>query len=505
MVDFITIGPDYHLTSRDVSRVAYNTNLKIRLSAVAKRKVIKSRQSVERMIKGNKSIYGINTGYGKFKDKIIKKEDLFELQRNLIRGHSAGVGPAFDPEVVRAVLLVRLQSLAMGYSGIRLATLEFICNLLNRNVIPFVPSQGSVGASGDLAPLSHIGLVLMGEGRAWYKGKLLSGKEALRRAGLQPIEFNAKEGLALNNGTAVMTAIAALALDKAKRLADAADMGCALTLEAVCGVTSAFDTKIHSLRPHPGQKKSAANIRKFIRGSKLVGTIRGRIQDSYTLRCAPQVHGAARDAISYGGGVVEKELNSVTDNPLIFSNPDRAISGGNFHGEPIAIAADVLGIALSELANISERRIAKLVDPATSEGLPPFLVQPEKAGLHSGLMIAQYTAAALVSENKVLSHPASVDSIPTSANQEDHVSMGTIAARKALEIARNAENVFAIEFLTACQAVDFRDPRKLGEGTKNAYKSIRKITPFISGDRELATEISKVRSFLFLQKTPQPF
>jgi histidine ammonia-lyase len=492
----IQIGPDHYLTVDTVERIAENPKIKIILSPVARKRIIQSRIVVEKLLKSGKAIYGITTGFGSFKNKTTNSKDVVELQKNLIRSHSVGVGEPLTPEQTRASLFVRLNSLAQGYSGVRLELINLLCEILNRDIIPFVPSQGSVGASGDLAPLSHMALVLMGEGQAWYKGKLLSGREVLKRAGLKSITFEAKEGLAFNNGTAVMNGIAALVLAKAKRLTTVADIACAMTLEAVCGVTDAFQPEVHRIRPHPGQQISAANILKFVRGSKLVNSLKNRIQDSYSIRCAPQVHGAVRDTLSYVESVIEKELNAVTDNPLIFTRPNLALSAGNFHGEPVAIAMDVFGIAMSELANISERRTAKLIDPATNEGLPAFLVVPEKAGLHSGLMLTQYTAASLFSENKVLAHPASVDSIPTSANQEDHVSMGTIAARKAVKILENTENVLAIEILTACQAIDFRDPRKLGKKTKAIYQSIRKISKFVSEDKELSPEIIKIKSLL---------
>lgn len=493
---FIAVGPDKHLTMEGVTEVAHDLSVNVRLSPLAKRRVAESRAVVERMVARKRIVYGVTTGFGNFKNKIIGIKDTAELQRNLMRSHSVGVGEPLAPEMVRAALLVRLNSLAQGYSGVRLELLDFLCEVLNHGIVPVVPSQGSVGSSGDLAPLSHMGLALMGEGEAWHKGRRMKGSEALRRAGLTPITFEAKEGLAWNNGTSVMTGIAALAAHGAEQLADAADMACALSLEAVCGVSAAFEEQVHKIRPHPGQIIVAERIRRFIAGSRLVDSVSNRVQDSYSLRCAPQVHGAARDAIRYVADVVERELNAVTDNPLIFARPARAVSGGNFHGEPIAIAMDTLAIAIAELANISERRTAKLVDAATNEGLPMFLIASEKAGLHSGLMMPQYTAAALVSENKVLAHPASVDSIPTSANQEDHVSMGTIAARKAWSILENAWNVIAIEYLTTTQASDFRGPRKLGKKTYEMYKFIRKGVPVIREDREFASDIKRIRILL---------
>ena len=491
------IGPDHHLTVEEIAQVARNSRIKVGLTTTAKRKTLKARAVVEGALREKKVIYGITTGFGNFKNKTIDIKSVEDLQRNLIRSHSTGVGEPLTAEQVRAVMIVRLNSLSQGFSGVRLELIELIKEILNKNIVPYVPSQGSVGSSGDLAPLSHIGLVLMGEGRAWYGGKLMSGARALQSAGIKPLTFGAKEGLAFTNGTSVMTGIAALIVNDTKKLLNVADMGCALTAEAICAVSDAFDPRIHKVRSHIGQIESAKNIRDFIAGSKLIDSERDRIQDSYSLRCAPQVHGAVREAFSYVSSVVDREINAVTDNPLVFPDDGEVLSGGNFHGEPVAIAMDTLGIALSELANISERRIAKLIDPATNEGLPAFLIHPEKAGLHSGLMITQYTAAALVSENKVLAHPASVDSIPTSANQEDHVSMGTIAARKAVKILENVENVLAIEFLTACQGIDFRDQTKLGVCTKKAYKTVRRIVPFVSDDRELATDICNIRGLLY--------
>ncbi|KKT90260.1 MAG: Histidine ammonia-lyase, partial [Candidatus Jorgensenbacteria bacterium GW2011_GWA2_45_13] len=488
----LEVGPDHHLTPKLVSEVAHNPKAKVILSPRAKKKILASRRVVERIVRQRKVVYGITTGFGSFKDTFIEKEDVRELQRNLIRSHSSGVGRNLSPEMVRAAMLVRLNSLAQGYSGVRLEFLEFLVTLINRNIVPVVPSQGSVGSSGDLAPLSHIGLVMMGEGEVWQKGKVVNAATVLKKARLSPPGFMEKEGLAFNNGTSVMTGIAAVAFHKAEHLVEIADLGASLTLEAVCGITKAYDPRVQNIRFQPGQTIVAKNIRDYIKGSKLVDTMPERVQDSYSLRCVPQVHGAIRDALRYVRGVVEGELNSVTDNPLIFTNPDEAISGGNFHGEPIALAMDMLGIALAELADIAERRIAKLIDPTMNGGLPIFLIPKEKGGLHNGLMIPQYVAASLVSENKVLAHPASVDSIPTSVNQEDHVSMGTIAARKAWEIILNTENVLAIEYLNATQAIDMRDPKKLGEGTKKAYRAIRKKTSFIKSDRILAKDIEKV-------------
>ncbi len=496
----LKLGPDHRLKVEEVWEVAHE-NRKLSLSPLALRKVQASRRAVERMIQKRQVVYGVTTGFGKFKDQPVSSEDLLDLQKNLMRSHSVGVGDILPIDAVRASLLVRLNSLIRGHSGVRTELVELVAEMLNRDIVPVVPSQGSVGSSGDLAPLSHMGLVLMGEGMAWHKGKLMTGREALRAARLKPIQFEAKEGLAWNNGTSVMTGIGALALYRAQRLADLADGACALSLEALCGVSSAFSPKVHDLRPHPGQILSAKRILAMVHGSRLVDSMPNRIQDAYSIRCTPQVHGAVREAMRYVADVVERELNSVTDNPLIFSEPDQAISGGNFHGEPIAIAMDTLGIAVAELANISERRTAKLMDGSTNEGLPMFLISPDKGGLHSGLMMVQYTAAALVSENKVLAHPASVDSIPTSANQEDHVSMGTIAARKAADIIANTENVLSIELLSAAQALEFRKVDNLGSKTSLVFKEIRKASPSISEDRQFSKDINLIReSFSALGK-----
>ncbi len=488
------LGPDHHLTVDNVAKIAKNKGIKVAITSRAMKVVGKSRLVVEEAIFKKKIIYGLTTGFGHFKDKFIDSNKVKELQENLIVSHCVGVGELLDPTLVRASMVVRLNSLLRGFSGVRPVFVSFLAEVINKNILPLVPSQGSVGSSGDLAPLSHIGAVLIGRGKALSKkGKIVSGRAALKEHGLRPLEFEAKEGLAFNNGTAVMTGIAAIALARAKILMNVADIATALTLEAVCGESRAFDKSVHDLRPHPGQIVSASNVRKVIDGSKLIASVADRIQDSYSLRCAPQVNGAVRDSLKHVEGVVEIELNSTTDNPLVFADRNVVISGGNFHGEPVAIAMDLFGIAISELANISERRTAKLLDANNNEGLPMFLISDDKAGLHNGLMMIQYTAAALVSENKVLAHPASVDSIPTSANQEDHVSMGTIAARKALKIIENAENVLAIELISAAQAIDFRGPQKLGKISHKAYKIIREKVKRLEVDRELSPDINNVR------------
>ncbi len=493
----VLIGSAHRLTIKKVLDLALNKDNEhyIKISKNSENRVKKSRAVVEDLSKKN-IIYGINTGFGAFKNKIINDKDIEELQVNLIRSHCCGVGDLLDKELVRASMIARLNSLCLGYSGVRIELVRLLQNMINENITPLVPSKGSVGSSGDLSPLSHIALAMIGEGDVYYKNSIMSAQKAFRLSGLKPIKLKEKEGLALNNGTSVMTAIAAISVSKALRLIELADMGCALTLEAVCGSTNAFNKNIHAVRPHSGQSFSAKNILSFLKSSKLVDSAPDRIQDSYSLRCAPQVHGAVRDSVNYVKNIVETELNSATDNPLVFPDDKKVISGGNFHGEPIAIAMDFLAIAVSELANISERRTAKLIDSSTSEGLPSFLVSEKSSGLNSGLMIPQYTAASLVSENKVLSHPASVDSIPTSGNQEDHVSMGTIASRKALDVVKNSENVIAIEYLTALQAIDFRDPGKLGDKTGKIYKIVREKVPFINKDRNLSKDINNVREII---------
>lgn len=448
-----------------------------------------ARRLVEELVASKRPVYGITTGFGKFSDVIISPEETEELQRNLLMSHAAGVGEPLDEVATRAAMLLRAHALALGHSGIRQETLTLLVELLNRGVHPVIPEQGSLGASGDLAPLAHMSLVLIGLGEAIYRGQRLPGGEALRHAGLKPVELGAKEGLALINGTQIMTGIGVITLHEARNLLKVADIAAALTAEALGGIPAAWDDRIHALRLHAGQREAASNLRRLVQDSALTtqpGEI--RVQDPYTLRCVPQVHGASRAALAHIGEVLGNEINAVTDNPLIFPDDRETLSGGNFHGQPVALPLDYMGIALAELANISERRIERLVNPQLS-GLPAFLTH--HGGLHSGLMIVQYTAASLVSENKVLAHPASVDSIPSSANQEDHVSMGTIGARKARRILANVTRVLAIELLCAAQAVEFTDPRGLGAGTRGAYRAIRRRIAPLAGDRVLATDIEE--------------
>ncbi len=490
----VTLGKG-KLTIEEVVAVARRF-AEVQLMPDAMAKIKKSRAIVDTFVKNNEVVYGLTTGFGEFKNVAISQDQTEKLQKNLITSHSVGVGEPFPEEIVRAAILVRINSLLQGYSGVRAVVIETLVEMLNKKIYPYVPCKGSVGSSGDLAPLSHIMLALMGLGECIADGKRTSSARVLSLVKISPVKLSYKEGLALNNGTAPMTGIAALAVYDAENLMKAVDISLSLSMEALKGVEAAYDIKIHEIRPHKGQISTAANVRKLIKGSSLIdfGRPAAKVQDAYTLRCAPQVHGACKDTLRHVRGVVETELNSATDNPFIFDNPPRAISGGNFHGEPIAIAMDILGIAVSEIANISERRIARLVDPHLNEGLPAFLVKG--GGLNNGFMIPQYTAAALVSENKVLAHPASVDSIPTSANQEDHVSMGTIAARKGREMIENSLNVIAIELYAAAQGIDFRDPKYLAKGTAAVYDFIRKHVPFLHEDRIMYVDMHKIADLI---------
>lgn len=444
------------LTPEAVWEIAVN-NAEIELSAESIKKVKKCRDYVEKVIENGDIVYGLTTGFGKFSTVKIARENIAELQLNLIRSHAVSVGDAYSEEITRAIMLLRIAVLAKGHSGIRLLTLETLIEMLNKGVHPLIPKRGSVGASGDLSPLSHLALVLLGEGEAIYKGEKMDGKLAMQKAGITPVVLEAKEGLALNNGTQVMAAIGALSLIKAERLAKQADIIGAMSIDGLLGTTNAFDPLVHNLRPHAGQKDSAANLYYLLESSPIRQSHINcaNVQDAYSLRCTPQVHGAVRDAITYVRSVIEIEINSATDNPLIFPDEGKVISGGNFHGEPLAIALDTLAIAISELANISERRIEQMLNPALSRGLNAFLAH--RPGLDSGFMIAQLTSAALVSENKVLAHPAAVDSIPTSANQEDHVSMGSVSAIKLLQVVENVENALGIELIIAAMATDLRE------------------------------------------------
>ncbi len=451
---------DDELSLEELIKVARNYE-KVELSKKAIERIKKSRENVKRFLKSEEVIYGINTGFGALANVKISENEINDLQTNLVRSHSAGVGMPFNEETVRAMMLLRAFSLSRGFSGVRIDVVQSILDMLNHRITPVVPSQGSVGASGDLAPLAHIALSMMGEGEVYYNGQRMKAISALEKAGLKPLKYEAKEGLALTNGTQAITAVLALAVYDARILFESSLTIASISIDALKGSTTPFDPRIHELRPYKGQKYVARKVMEYLEGSEIRKSHLhcSKVQDAYSLRAIPQVLGAVKDTVDYVEGILITEMNSVTDNPLIFE--DGALSGGNFHGEPVALASDFLAIAMSELANISERRIDRLVNPLVS-GLPPFLAMG-KAGLNSGMMLWQYTAASLVSENKVLAHPASVDSIPTSAYQEDHVSMGTIAARKLRMILENAMKVVAIEGMVASRAIRFHAPLKTGK------------------------------------------
>lgn len=488
------------LTLASVARFLRDPGAEVALAPAAAERVRASRRVVDEIVASGKVAYGITTGFGRLAEVRISPAKVRDLQRNLVLSHCAGTGRPLDAAEARLLILLRANALAKGFSGIRLETLEALLALLRAGIVPLIPEKGSVGASGDLAPLAHLAAVLIGEGEAIVGGERLPGGEALRRAGLWPVVLEAKEGLSLVNGTQMMTAIGAAAAIDARALVRQADIVAALTIDASRGTDVAFDERIHATRPHPGQVAAAANLRALMAGSAIRESHRGpeckKVQDPYSLRCAPQVHGAVRDALAYVEAVVERELNAATDNPLVFAAAERGevLSGGNFHGEPVALALDMLAIALAELGGISERRIERLVNPDYS-GLPPFLVGGEQ-GLHSGLMMAQVTAAALVSENKVLAHPASVDSIPTSAGFEDHVSMGVTAALKAREALRNVETVIAIELIAAAQAIEFLAPLRSSPALEAARAALREVVPPLKEDRALARDIEAARALV---------
>lgn len=477
-----------------VIRVARHSQ-SVQLDDSARARVRQSRAYIEQLLQQDQVVYGVTTGFGKFAQVRISPYDTRLLQRNLLLSHAMGVGEPLPTEIVRAMMLLRAHSLALGYSGVREGVIALLLEMLNRGVHPIVPSQGSVGASGDLAPLAHMCLPMIGEGWAEYQGHIMTGEMALRQAGLEPLILEAKEGLALINGTQAMTAIGALTLYDALELCTLADIAGAMSLEALKGSLKPFDSRVVAVRPHPGAGIVAENFRKLGANSPIHKSHEhcDKVQDAYSLRCIPQVHGASRDALAHCKAVIEREINSATDNPLVFAEDEIVISAGNFHGQPVALAMDYAKIAIAELANISERRIEYLLDPALS-GLPAFLAR--QGGLNSGLMISQYTAASLVSENKVLAHPASVDSIPTSANQEDHVSMGATSARQARMILENARWVIAIEFVVSAQALEFHKPLSPGPGVRSALEAIRRVVPPLDADRLLTPDIEAVRALM---------
>lgn len=482
------------LTIEQVIQVA-RTKAKVKIHKKNKELVDKNAAVVERFVKNGQVVYGITTGIGSFADVLIPQDHVRELQKNLLMSHSSGTGPLMDDDQVRTMMLLRINALIKGYSGIRWETLQRLLYFLNTDILPQVPQKGSVGASGDLVPLAHMSAPLTGLGRVKHKGKVWKAADLHAELGMKPITLEAKEGLALINGTQLMSAVGVLNAYDSVVLCKTADIASACSIEALRGTDAPFDSRVHMLRPHPGQCIVADNIRRLLEASEILPSHRecGKVQDAYSLRCIPQVHGATRDTVDYASVVLETEINSVTDNPIVFTETQDSISCGNFHGQPIAFVLDFLGIGLAELANISERRIERLVDPAYSN-LPPFLT-PE-GGLNTGYMITQYAAASLVSENKVLSHPASVDSIPTSANQEDHVSMGAIAAFKGANIIRNVRDVLAIELLCAAQGLDFI-AEKPGKGVALAHKIIREHIPTLTQDRVMSTDIQKMAKLVF--------
>ncbi|MFD3445644.1 histidine ammonia-lyase [Microbacteriaceae bacterium 4G12] len=457
-------------------------------------KVAECRKAVDKIVAQDKVVYGITTGFGKFSDVLIQKEDVQALQYNLIQSHACGIGQPFPEIVSRAMLILRANTLLKGISGVRTIVVERLLELINKEIHPVIPQQGSLGASGDLAPLSHLALVLLGEGEVFYKGERVPAMTALMKEGISPITLEAKEGLALINGTQAMTAMGVVGYVEAEKLAYQSEYISSMTLEGLQGIIDAFDERVHAARGYREQIDVAARIRNILQDSQLT-TKQGevRVQDAYSLRCIPQVHGATWQVLNYVKEKLEIEMNAATDNPLIFDDGEDVISGGNFHGQPIAFAMDFLGIAMAELANISERRIERLVNPQLND-LPPFL--SPQPGLQSGAMIMQYAAASLVSENKTLAHPASVDSIPSSANQEDHVSMGTIGARHAYDIITNVRRVLAIEMICAMQAVEYRGVKKMSSETKMFYDQGRGIVPSITKDRVFSTDIENVTRWL---------
>lgn len=476
------------LTYEDVVAVARGYK-SVDIASEVRDQVERTRRVLEDILAQDRVIYGVNTGFGHLASVRISDEELCKLQENLIISHAAGTGDPFPDEVVRAMILLRANSLARGLSGVRYELIEALVSLANHDICPIIPEQGSLGASGDLAPLAHLALALLGKGKVRMGGMLMDAALALERAGISPLTLMPKEGIGLINGTQAMTAVGAIALYDAVVLAITADAAASMSIEALRGIPDAFRPCLHQARPHQGQMECAEFISRLLEGSRLVsapGEL--RVQDAYSIRCIPQVHGATRDVLEYVRKVINTEINSVSDNPLVF--PDgQVISAGNFHGQPVALAMDFLSIATAELGNISERRIERLLNPALS-GLPPFLAV--QGGINSGFMISQYTAASLVSENKVLSAPASTDSIPVSASQEDHVSMGTIAARKARAVVKNVARILAIELMCACQALEFQGPEKLAPGTRKVYDLVRQVLPSLEEDRWLHPDIEAI-------------
>jgi histidine ammonia-lyase len=486
----------------DLIEDIFQENLTIKLSDPAVAQIKKSRDIIEHIVQSGHIVYGVNTGFGKFSDVRISDDKIDILQENLVRSHAAGTGNPFSDEVVRMMLLLKANGLAKGYSGVRLDVVHTLIQMFNQGIIPVIPEKGSVGSSGDLAPLAHLALVMIGQGEAFYHGQKMHGADAMQRAGIPILKLRSKEGLAILNGTQTMTSVACVNLLRAFNILECADILGAMSTEVLLCTNTAFDERIHKARNQDGQMISAENLRTLLKDSPLIHSHVDckKVQDAYSIRCMPQVHGASRDAVQHVKHVVEREINAATDNPLIFVENGEVLSGGNFHGQPVAIVMDFLAIAMSEIGNISERRIAWMMDSTLSDGLPAFLAKD--GGLNSGYMIAQYAAAALASENKSLCHPASVDSIPTSANKEDHVSMGTIGARKCLQIIENVETILAIEWLCAAQAGDFRNPIEFAPRTKRAHDLLREHVPTLDKDRvtshdmEIATGLLRKKNLV---------
>jgi histidine ammonia-lyase len=480
------------LSLAQIAQVAYGREA-INVGASAHSRIQSSRKVIEEIVAKGAVVYGVSTGFGKLADVHVPAAELRHLQLNLVRSHACGIGNPLSAPEVRAMILLRANVLALGLSGIRLEVIEQLCELNNREIMPVIPEKGSVGASGDLAPLAHLSLALIGEGEAFYQGNRLPGSDALKAAGLEPMRLEAKEGLALLNGTQAMHAVGGLALFRAKRLARVADIAGAMTLEALKGTPTAFDARIHQARPHPGQQAVAEHLRHLLRESEIRESHLAndpRVQDAYSLRCMPQVHGAIRGALDHCEKVLEIESGSATDNPLVFAETGDVLSGGNFHGAPLALALDYAAMAVTDLMSISERRTDRLVNPDSSEGLPPFL--SPHAGTHSGFMVLHVAAVALLNEAKGLAHPASIDNLPTSGGKEDHVSMGMTSALKLRSIVENAEHLLAIELLAAAEGLEFRRPLKGGVGVEEAYARVRELSPAVEADRSMSSDIARV-------------
>lgn len=476
-------------------RSIYNGHVPIRISPECKEKILKSQNVIKKVLEDKKTVYGINTGFGHLANKKIADDDLCQLQKSLVLSHSAGVGDPLKENIVRMILVLKIHSLVQGFSGVSYDTVEYLMELYNKNILPVIPSQGSVGASGDLAPLAHMSAVLIGEGEATFNGKKISAKVALKQLNKEPLILGPKEGLALLNGTQVSLALCFSGLFEVENCFSAGLFSGSMSIEAACGSHKPLDKKIHEVRNQYGQIKVAEAMRKILAGSEIVESHENceKVQDPYSLRCQPQVMGACLDQIDHVAKILQRESNAVTDNPLIFSEPDEIISGGNFHAEPVAFCADILAMVITEIGSLSERRVSLLVDSSLSQ-LPPFLVN--NSGINSGFMIAHVTCAALVSENKSLSFPCSVDSIPTSANQEDHVSMATHGSRRLIQMNNNLANILAIEILASCQGLDFRLPLRSSSLLDNTKNYVRNEVKFYSEDRYFSSDVEKVQNIV---------